>query len=336
MVEICFATNRILERDDQGQSIFGERAIPAEARIVFGTATVEGSGLDDPDSYKVTSCTITESRDLDVGLTAKLLAGDKDVLVFVHGAANAFASALQRAAFNVNWLNQQDGRGFNVLMFSWPSRYYQIWNIVDAFQDYKRDQEEAEASAWHVVQFLQALKLLRTRFRRRGMALLAHSMGNFVLGFGVEGWFSEPRSGIIFDSAVLAAPDEPFNTFNYSHGRRLSDFWQITRDISVYFSQNDIMMDLSLMVNSELRLGDKGPPNHADTSFFPVEQYQFVDCAKVNDYTYFSFDQSHQYYRQSETVRRDIGRVLRGLDTSGATRVYDLMENVYRLTTAGV
>jgi esterase/lipase superfamily enzyme len=100
--------------------------------------------------------------------------------------------------------------------------------------------------------------------------LLAHSMGNYVMGFGVERWFATPRPvNLLFDSTVLAAADEPFDTFGLANGRRLANLREITSRITVYSSREDLLMHASRLANGDFRLGYDGPPNRADQTLFP-------------------------------------------------------------------
>ena len=79
-----------------------------------------------------------------------------------------------------------------------------------------------------------------------------------------------------------------------------------------------------------------GPPNRADTRFFPTAEYVFVDCTENEDYisaSAHSLDRSHQYYRQSISVRADIARVLKALPLPDGARVYNEKGNVNTLPT---
>jgi hypothetical protein len=155
-------------------------------------------------------------------------------------------------------------------------------------------------------------------------------MGNYALGFGIQGWFATPRpTGHLFDAVVLAAADEFSTTFDGPNGARLSDLWELTQRITVYSSREDVLMLASRIANREWRLGHDGPPNRADQAFFPRTTYDFIDCTDNRDYTTAAPDDSHQYYRQSRTVRSDIARVLKGLPTD--TRTYDKANNVFTL-----
>ena len=192
----------------------------------------------------------------------------------------------------------------------------------------------------HFVEFLQALYRFRGLIGQRRLTLLAHSMGNYVLGFGVEGWFSAAHHDApkLFDDVILAAADEPSDTFATPNGGRLSDLWLLTNRITVYSSREDILIFTSHIVNRDWRLGHDGPPNRADTSFFPPTEYLFIDCTGNEDYTVSllqSPDRSHQYYRQSLTVRTDVARVLKGLAPPDGARVYNQRGNIYTLPTIG-
>jgi hypothetical protein len=100
----------------------------------------------------------------------------------------------------------------------------------------------------------------------------------------------------------------------------------------VYFDNDDIAMALSHIANQDFRLGYDGPPNAADTGFFSRNVYEFVDCTGVNDYISTIIDapdRSHQYYRQSPTVRADILTVFAG--AVPVRHAYDAAANTYSL-----
>jgi hypothetical protein len=81
--------------------------------------------------------------------------------------------------------------------------------------------------------------------------------------------------------------------------------------ISVYSSQRDVAMDLSMAVNHNRRLGFEGPASKANQAIYPPDVVRSVDCTQVFDY--FGLippDAIHQYYRRSETVRADIAALM--------------------------
>jgi hypothetical protein len=52
-----------------------------------------------------------------------------------------------------------------------------------------------------------------------------------------------------------------------------------------------------------------GPLHRFDTTRFPPERYRMVDCSDDHDFAD-DFQNSHQYYRRSPTVRADIAAVM--------------------------
>jgi esterase/lipase superfamily enzyme len=141
--------------------------------------------------------------------------------------------------------------------------------------------------------------------------LLTHSMGNWALQAAVESWFVHNQGpAALFDHAILAAADEIFNSFAYPAPGRLSQLRDLARNISIYYSRRDQVLDFSKLVNlGAQRLGQQGPQNATDATLFPASIYRTLDCSDVNDYDT-GFADSHQYYRRSPSVRTDIAGVL--------------------------
>jgi esterase/lipase superfamily enzyme len=165
------------------------------------------------------------------------------------------------------------------------------------------------------------------------MNLLCHSMGNFMLGGSLPAFLQASYTDQpIFDEIVLAAADEPADTFAALNHGRLADLGRLGREVTIYYNNDDVAMGLSHIVNKDYRLGYDGPPNEADTGFFSPAVYEFVDCTGVNDYISSWLnapDRSHQYYRQSPTVRRDIVESLAGF--APVRPKYDPTTNAYSL-----
>jgi hypothetical protein len=96
-------------------------------------------------------------------------------------------------------------------------------------------------------------------------------------------------------------------------------------------------VDASRLANGAWRLGFDGPPNRADTAFFPQAHYSFLDCTGNEDFTepfLTAPDRSHQYYRQSLSARADVARTLKGLAPPPGRRVYDAVRNCFTIPTA--
>lgn len=85
------------------------------------------------------------------------------------------------------------------------------------------------------------------------MSLLGHSMGDYALSFAVDSWFrnSSAPNHPLFDEIILAAADEKATTFAPPDGR-LRNLYRLGREITVYFNNDDILMELSHRANNDL------------------------------------------------------------------------------------
>jgi esterase/lipase superfamily enzyme len=344
MTHILFATNRQPVPTAPGAiADFGDAVqAPGQAGLLCGSADIADIDVMQPSSGRIAALSPTTAGHFSEAALAPLLASQNDILVFVHGCANSFHDAITRAAYNKTWLGMADTPGTStvcdVIAFSWPARAYVIANIVGDFVDYRHDQAQAAASSDHFGFFLQQIAALRQRIGARRINLLCHSMGNFMLAGTLEKFCSAGTAPAapIFDQIVLAAADEIATSFTTPHAGRLARLPQLGHAITVYFDNDDIAMALSHIANQNFRLGYAGPPNAADRSVFPAATYGFVDCTGVNDYISSGLnapDRSHQYYRQSPTVRADIIATLAGvapkrLGYNAATNMFALFPPV--------
>ena len=342
MASILFATNR-QQKAGSGLPDFGDEPLPENpSSLICAAATVDAIDIGQPSSGTISAISPLNIGGFSDAQLAPIIASPNDILVFVHGAANSFRDAITRAAYNRTWLaaaGLPGGRSeFDVIAFTWPSRSYNIANVIGDYFDYRHDQRSARHSAYHFGLFLQQLVALNDRIGNRRLNLLCHSMGNYMLGGAVELWFSNNPTPPppLFDEVVLAAADEKATTFAIPHNGRLSNLWRLGREITTYYNNDDIAMLLSHVVNQNFRLGYDGPPNRSDTRFFSPNVYEFVDCSNVNDFISSKLeapDRTHQYYRQSPTVRADIAASLAGLTP---TRLrYDPVANAYFLFPPG-
>lgn len=334
---ILFATNRKLLTETNGIATFGD--VPQQANdpgIVCGSVEVCDIDISKPQHGLINTMSKLTTGGFDNGAIQALAQSKNDVLIFVHGASNSFEDAVTRGAYNKLWLGAALGTGktFDVVAFTWPARTYDYADIWSDVTGYDHDQQEAEASAADFGVFLGQVQRIRAVIGQRRLNLLCHSMGNYMLGWAVGPWSKDhPGAGApIFDNAVLAAADEIATTFTTPDNSRLSTLRTLAKRITVYFNYDDVLMHLSHIANGNFRLGYDGPPNKADTRIFDKATYSMVDCTGVNDYISDLIDQpdrSHQYYRQSPTVRRDIAQTLTG--ATPPRPKYDSQTNVYSL-----
>ena len=319
---VLFATSRELTGHTAGGSPYFNDVATDPPSLICASATVDKLDIFSPAKGKITAWTDLHTGGFAPNDIAAIANSGNDVLVFVHGSSNAFEDAIIRGAYNKAWLAMASDHGlksdFDVVVFSWPSFSYPYWFLLADFIDYKNDQKQAAASAPHFGLFLKIITDLRAQIGGRRINLLCHSMGNYMLGGAVEMWsHANPEaSEPLFDQVVLAAADEIATTFSTPEDGRLAGLRKLGKKVAVYYSYDDIMMTLSQKVNCNFRLGYDGPPNASDTEFFPPGVYEFVDCTGVNDYISSLVEQpdrSHQYYRQSPTVRLDLAQVLAGI-----------------------
>ena len=310
---VYFATNRMVnDPPDRTGSYTHNIVSPMRPQdITYGTAFVNTANL-----TADTVGAVTSIHDLQQGGFARstiddLSAGTRDILVFIHGFANSFENALTRAAFNREWL-MDGGADTAVVAFSWPSRGHVIEPPFPSFA-YRWDQTTAGQSGPAVMAFLANLLPILEAARARGRRayLLAHSMGNWALQSAVETWFAHGNGdAFMFHEALLAAPDEVANSFDFEPYGRLSGLDRLARRISIYFSRSDrVLDDLSETINGNRRLGQDGPPDRTDPAHFPSAQFRMVDCSAIADFPR-NFQGSHQYYRRSPQVRADIVSVM--------------------------
>jgi esterase/lipase superfamily enzyme len=334
---ILFATNRRLTGTINGISTFDDQLQDQNDQgIICGMVEVTGIDIASPSHGLIDRMSKLTTGKFDDGAIQALANSKNDVLVFVHGASNSFEDALTRGAYNKIWLSKAKlaNCNFDVIAFTWPGRTYAYWNPFSDSTDYRHDQQQATASAYHFGQFLKQVQRIRAVVGNRKLNLLCHSMGNYMLAAAVEKWaLDNPGAGApIFDTAVLAAADEVATSFSSPNNGRLRMLKSLARHITLYFNYDDVLMHLSHLANCDFRLGYDGPPNKSDIQFFDRPTYAMVDCTGVDDYISSIFDQpdrSHQYYRQSPTVRFDIAQTLVG--QSPFRPRYDAHANVFSL-----
>jgi len=334
MVDILFATNRKMISNNPYS--FGERDVAADNALYCGVATVESIDISLSSSGKITQIgDVVQGNFEQQQHLSRIYSSPNDILVFVHGAANSFADSITRAAYNRTWLAASGlpNSTYDVIAFSWPACSYTMANIPGDYFDYRDDQNAAGKSAAQFGAFLNQIAALRGAVDQLGtkrINLLCHSMGNYMLGGAVRTFLSMSNTtDKIFDEVILAAADEVATTFSVQNGDRLSDLYKIAREITVYYSREDVAMELSHIVNKDYRLGYDGPPNEADTGFFSPAIYEFVDCSAIRDFISSDIDRSHQYYRQSPTVRSDIVQSLAGFTPNRPK--FDPAANAYSL-----
>ena len=318
MTRVYFATNR--QPDPTKEGGYGAEIVAMDR----GAITYDAIDVTNVDLSNANSGTLGTGLQPTSGSFAKTFEDEiansgKNLMLFIHGFANAFADAIKRAAFNAEWFRASGvaAADTTILAFTWPS-LGALFAAPPAYldADYKTDQVQAGKSDFHIGYFLDYVDRLRLRYRSNNptgrIFLLAHSMGNYALAGAVEWWFSNRgASDRMFDEAFLAAGDEVYDTFDQPKGGRMHNLPMLCQRISIYSSRKDVAMYLSAAVNHDERLGFNGPNNKQSSTLYPPGQFRIVDTTEVRDFDpLVPPDATHQYYRRSVTVRSDIASTM--------------------------
>jgi esterase/lipase superfamily enzyme len=282
--------------------------------MTYATAFVDNSNLTADTTGAIESIQNVRKGGFSDDAAGDLSAPGRNLLVFIHGFDNSFENAITRAAFNREWFAASGvaAADTTVVAFTWPS-LGEVLSFPMPTADYTRDQTMAGQSGLHTMSFLANLEPILAKARASGQSvfLLAHSMGNWALQAGVESWFAHGNGDAqLFDEVFLAAADEIYTTFDFPPPGRLSCLSRLGRRISTYYSGADHVLSVRMAINlGAKRHGQDGPHYRSNTTKFQPAQYRMVDCTNDQDYN-FDFAGSHQYYRRSPTVRRDIAAAM--------------------------
>jgi esterase/lipase superfamily enzyme len=253
---------------------------------------------------------------------AKKMGEGVPTLVFVHGYANTFQSALT-AGISLQNVLRKDGLKINVVLFTWPS------DGGNLYKDYFDDRQDASASGAAFVRGILKLKDFLTEINpkdacKQPIHLLCHSMGNYVLEkalreINIRSSIRFPR---IFDEIILAAADIDYDCFEHDH--KLARLPEICRRVSVYFNRGDKALAISDYTKGNPdRLGHKGPRKPLDVPTGVV----LVDCSEaVNN----PLNSEHGYFTDNNLIRADIVATLKGvMEADISNRKYVPSSNAY-------
>lgn len=321
MAQVYFATNRVRDAGKPGG--FGDTPIADPSKCEYGVIDVTGTKLADSDSGVMGPITAGGIGGFDDATKAAIADSGKNLLIFVHGFANSFQDAIKRAAFNREWLaaSTKKGADTTVLAFTWPT----AGNVLskDLFNpagQYVKDRRQADASGAALALFLrQALEIARQAKTKRPSTrvfLLAHSMGHVALNAAMKPFFQDGAPPVLFDEAILAASDIDDQALEKPRKFGLYRIRELAVRTSVYHSNFDLPLKFSQAVNGYWPLGLGGADSETDTSIYPVDTFRSVSCSLVFDLHDvdgdIAIDESHQYYRRSPTVRKDIAALMNG------------------------
>ncbi|MBB4284675.1 alpha/beta hydrolase [Roseospira goensis] len=237
-----------------------------------------------------------------------------DALIFIHGFANTFDSALGRAAqlretYTVDRPDPASGEiratEPHTLVFSWPSD-----GQVQPPWKYSGDREDAAMSGLAMARALRRFLDFMEAGERcpHRIHLVAHSMGNWALRHAVQclkGLMEGGRLTKVFDHVFLMAADEDDDCFE--HADKLKPLTELARRIHVYHAETDLALEVSDKTKfNRDRLGTAGPRTFSGLD----TRITAVDCTDVAA-TEIEHG-CHQYYRLRPEVIRDVRAVLAG------------------------
>ena len=228
---------------------------------------------------------VTELGKTDFFNTISRTAGNKEILVFIHGYNVSFKKAARRTAQLAHDL-KFDGVP---LFFSWPSN----GNILK----YAGDAENIQQSIPAISSFIMDVV---DRFKPERIHIIAHSMGTYGLTQALSQLsesFLNKRKSPIFNQLVLAAPDIDADVFQKEIAPKIT---KLAKRVSLYSSSKDVAMTVSRYYNHQRkRAGDSDP------EILTPKGVDSIDVSKVDTSLV-----GHSYYGSNNSIITDIRMVL--------------------------
>jgi esterase/lipase superfamily enzyme len=210
--------------------------------------------------------------------------GEESALVFVHGYNVTFHDAEMRTA-QLAYDLQFEGAP---ILYSWPSR-----GQVGA---YVADEQAAEITSVHLEQFLRELE---SKTNAKNIFVIAHSMGSRPLSRALAEIGKRPDAfHTPLSELILAAPDISVETFREQVMPFLKP--KAVRNVTLYTSDNDKALKLSVKIHKDVRLGVARARPLA-------EGIDTIDASSVNtDFL------GHSYFAESYLLLDDIRSLVQG------------------------
>lgn len=296
MAGVTVYQEALAKQDPRVDELFGDPDLPPEVALREAQRRV----TEDPRRTPTLG-----SRTVFAELRRRMAEDQCDVILFVHGYASTFQSALERAAqLKYEYLiGEQQALMF---CFSWPSNG-RLFPPTEYHDDRDDAAQSGEAMARALLKLMRFLREHPERCERK-IHLVAHSMGNWALRSAVQriaehfGRHSLPQ---IFEHVFLMAADADSDALEAAE--KLQPLQSLARAIHVYHSVDDAALRVSDWTKSNPnRLGTSGPKRMQRLADSVVA----VDCQFVDD-TQLSHG-NHQYYRLRREVIDDVRGVLQG------------------------
>ncbi len=205
------------------------------------------------------------------------------VMIFVHGYNVDFPESARVLA---QFAKDLKFRG-PVILFSWPSR--------GSLTGYSVDSTNAEWASSH---FLKLLNAMLDRIPAQDIYLVAHSMGNRIVGSAVTALASDRPAGDLakIRELIMIAPDIDADVFRNNMAPRLA---RTGIHITLYASSNDRALMASKAFNGYARAGDAGD------GLVIVDGVETIDASSIS-----SGLLGHSYFAEDRRVMEDIFSLL--------------------------
>ncbi|MBE9540481.1 MAG: alpha/beta fold hydrolase [Proteobacteria bacterium] len=305
---VYYATNRQYDSTvkDLSQRYLGERSIDKSLDYGIAVVTIPASHksgmlegpflglkmLEDPQSHIILSSLeeLGEKHFFEaIGNTLAQSAGgdwDGHAIIFIHGFNVPFTEAVIRTAqiaYDIEFTGAP-------MLFSWPSD--------GSLLGYTSDREDA---TWSVAYLRELLDKTVTKLAGKKIHIIAHSMGNQVLiGALQQMMLADNSRSQVFESITLAAPDFDAELFVDQIAPLVRD---LTSHWTIYTSDNDMALSISLEVNSNRRLGQP---------VTPIAEYDVIDATGI-EVSPWSVPENHSYYATKQQVIDDIQQAISGV-----------------------
>jgi esterase/lipase superfamily enzyme len=210
-------------------------------------------------------------------------ASDKSMLVFVHGYNNGFEDAALRTA-QLAYDLQFPGIPF---FYSWPS--------ANRVRSYLQDEETARLSEGVFETVLRELSALPVQ----SIYIVAHSMGNRVVGHGLQRYVNAGGKTDRIKELLLAAPDINAEIFKDEIQPRLAQM-RGTRT-TIYASSSDVALIASKVVHGFRRVGE---------SSGGVLVFKGMDTVDASNASPSMRNLGHSYLVDSASVIKDLHSII--------------------------
>jgi hypothetical protein len=205
---------------------------------------------------------------LQADLNATVTNDTAQLVIFIHGLANSFSSAIDGTGTLGAGLAQAAGFGGLVIGFSWPS-----FALFDSVVYYGKVRENINGSLESFASLFETVQTLRAGLpagANLNLSVVCHSEGNYMLMRGMNYLYNNPPSSWHnIDNVLMLAADINDAALQLPDGNYLGWGWPITRlshQVTVYYSYTDPELALSTATYYEyhnkeypIRLGTKGP-----------------------------------------------------------------------------